>query len=371
MAFKIKGSIIVAVVIAAAISGWMYTGSIVIGGQSTGDGAKPIAEREHDKSSDLFKVRYVRVKPEPWLESLVVRGKTQATAVVSVRAQVSGVLEERLVNRGDTVKKGQLVCKVDAGARAAQLAQAQAQFAKAKADFDANSKLVSKGIVTTNKLKTMKASLDAANAGIVLAKLDLERSSIRANASGIVQDPVAQVGDMLSVASTCVTLVQSDPMKFSGQVSERDIDKIKTGTIANVKLISGTNVTGKVRYISPSSDNATRTFLIEIDIPNGKGAIRDGVTARAEIKLPPTTAYRLSPSWVTLSDNGDIGVRTLTPQDKVTFVKIEIVAQTKTGFWVLGLEPDMRVISLGQEYVIEGEKVEPVADALQTAGVSQ
>lgn len=371
MAFKIKGSHIVAIVIAAGISGWMYTGSIVIGGQTSGDGAPPIAEREAEKSKKLFKVRFVEVMPEQREAELLVRGKTKASAVVSVKAQVSGILEKRLVSKGDKVSAGQLVCKVDIGARAAQLSQAQAQLAKAKIDFDANSQLVKKGIVSKNVLKTMQASLDAANASIVQAKLNMDRSGIRANAAGIVQDPIAQVGDMLNVGGTCVTLIQADPIKFSGQVSEREIDNVNVGAEASINLASGKLVNGQVNYIAPSADSATRTFLIEIDIENADGAIRDGITARAEIKLKPVMAYRLSPSWITLADNGQIGVRSLTENDEVKFVAVKLIAQSKTGFWVAGLNPGDRIISLGQEYVVDGEIVEAVADNLKTAGIKR
>ncbi len=368
MSFKIKGSHIVALAIAAGIGGWMYTGEIVIGGQSDGNHALPIAEREAKRSSELFKVRYVSVQPELRTEEIIVRGRTQAQAVVSVRPQVSGVLLERLVSRGDKVTKGQIVCKIDAGARKAQLSRAQAQLAKARVDFESNSKLVAKGIVSKNRLKTMQASLDSAAAEIRQAMLNLERSDVRATASGTVQDPIAEIGDMLSVGGICVTLVQSDPMKFSGQISERDIDKVTIGNKSIVKLIGGREIEGNVRYISPSADAKTRTFLTEIELPNPDGQIRDGITARAHVVLPAIEAYRLSPAWITLSEDGKIGVRVVNKDQIVKFVEVKLIAQTNSGFWVLGLSPGARVISLGQEYVIENEKVEASADVLHTAG---
>ena len=367
MAFNIKGSHIIAVVITAGIAGWLYTGSIVVGGNSSQDETATIAKREAKRSAQLFKVRYSIVRPEQWREKLIVRGQTKASAIVSVRAQVSGTLMERLVEKGDRVEKNQLVCRVDVGARTAHLARSQAQLAKALADHEANSKLVAKGIVSQNRLKTMRASLDVAKAAIVEAKLNLERSDIRANASGIVQDPIAEVGEMLDVGTACITLVQSDPIKFTGQISERDINKVKIGAQATIELVTKKTVTGNVRFISPSADASTRTFLTEIDIPNSDGNIRDGMTARAQIKLPFVEAYRISPSWITLSDEGEIGVRTVDDQSIVNFVEVNIVAQTNNGFWVGGLEPGARIITLGQEYVVKGEKVEAVADILNTA----
>ncbi|MCP4071272.1 MAG: efflux RND transporter periplasmic adaptor subunit [Hyphomicrobiales bacterium] len=371
MAFKIKGSHIVAIVIAAGVSGWMYTGSSVVGGQPPKEGVTPIVKREAERSSKLFRVRYVSINPEPWLDKLTVHGQTKASAVVSVRAQVSGILINRLVNKGDHVSKNQIVCKIDPGARTALLAKFQARLAKVEADHTANSTLVEKGIVSKNLLKTMKASLDAAKAEIKEARLKLERSDIRANASGIVQDPVAEVGDMLSIGSPCVTLVQSDPIKFTGQISERDIAIVRVGASASIELISGKVVSGVVRYISPSADTNTRTFLTEIEIPNTNGRIRVGMTARAKIKLPTIDAYRISPSWITLSDDGKVGVRTIDENSIVDFAPIKIVDQTKNAFWVQGLQPGSKIISLGQEYVIAGEKVEAVVETVNSEGIKQ
>ena len=365
MAFKIKGSHLFAFAIAASIGAWMYTGDIVVGGESKGEDTNTIVERETKRSAKLFKVRYVVVMPEQRLEELVVHGKTKASAIVPVRAQVAGTLEQRLVKRGDSVTKGQLVCKVDAGARAAKFSQAQAQIAKATADYEANAKLVKKGIVSKNLLKTMQASLDAAKALAAEAELNLKRSDIHASASGIVQDPIAEVGDILNPGSACITLLQANPMKFSGQISERDIDKIEVGAKAAVELVNGKNIEGKVHYVSPSADANTRTFLSEIEIANDDLSIRDGMTARARIKLQPVDAYRLSPSWIALSDEGEIGVRTINDEDRVKFVEVKLIAQTKSGYWVLGLKPGTKVISLGQEYVIDNEKIIPVADKLK------
>ena len=371
MAFKIKGSHIIAFAIAAGISAWMYTGAIVVGGQPPEGGSIPINEREAKRSSELFKVRIVMVSPESWRDRLVVRGQTKATAIVPVRAQVNGILLERLVNKGDQVAKNQIVCKIDVGSRAAHLARVQAQFTKAEADHTANSKLVEKGIVSRNMLNTMKASLDAAKAEISEAKLKLERSDIRANAAGVVQDPIAEVGDMLSVGSACVTLVQSDPIKFTGQISETDIDKFEIGADAEIELVSGKFVTGKVHYISPSADSKTRTFLTEIEIPNKDRKIRDGMTARAKINLPKVNAYRISPGWITLSDEGAIGVRVVDKNSIVQFVPIKIISQKKDAFWVQGLESGSQVISLGQEFVLAGEKVIAIPEPRNTAGIVQ
>lgn len=364
----IRFSHIIAIGLAAGIAGWMYTGQVIIGGQSDSDEATPtIVERETERSGAIVKVKYVTVAPQQRTATVLVRGRTQANATVPVRSQVSGILKERLVSKGQTVQKGDVVCVVDEGPRAAQLAQAQAQMAKAQIDFDANSKLAKKGFAAQTKLASMKAALDSAKAGLRNAELQLEYTRIKANASGTVQDPVAQAGDMLSIGASCVTLIQSDPMKFVGQVSERDIHKFGIDATADVSFVGGENVKGRVTYIAPSADASTRTFLTEITIPNPTGAIRDGLTAQAIIKLEPISAYRLSPSWLTLADDGTLGVRTVDSDSIVGFSPLTIIAQGADGLWVNGLKPGTQVISFGQEYVVAGEKVDAVEQEFETS----
>lgn len=372
MAFRIKASHVIAAAIVAAVAGWMYTGEVVIGGQSAdGEGVKPIAEREAERSAETFRVRYVPVQPEQRFEEVLVRGRTQADAIVPVRAQVSGTLEQRLVDKGSRVEEGQLVCVIDRGAREADLAQSKALLVQAQGDFDAHKALADKGFTAQTKLNSVKAALDAARAAVVRDELELERTEVRASAAGIVQDPIAEVGDVMTVGATCITLINSNPMLFVGQVSERDVGRFDVGAGASITLITGRQFEGEVRYIAPSSDPKTRTFLTEIEIPNRDGDIRDGLTAQARIKLPPIAAYRISPAWLTLADTGQVGVRAVDDDNIVRFIPVQILAQTNKGFWITGIEPGTRVITLGQEFVVEGTTVEPVLETAALAGAEQ
>ncbi|MFK7902342.1 MAG: efflux RND transporter periplasmic adaptor subunit, partial [Nitratireductor sp.] len=94
MKFKNSGSILIAILLAVGVGVWMYTGDIVIGGQSeTGDAAVPIASREAEKDTQLFKVRYVSVNSQVRQDFVTIRGRTKADAIITLRAETSGILE--------------------------------------------------------------------------------------------------------------------------------------------------------------------------------------------------------------------------------------------------------------------------------------
>ncbi len=84
------------------------------------------------------------------------------------------------------------------------------------------------------------------------------------------------------------------------------------------------------------------------------------MTAEAAIPVAAMTVHRLSPGVLTLDDDGAVGVRTVDPDNRVVFMPVSIAMQDAEGFWVTGLPETVTVITVGQEYVSDGQLVEPV-----------
>jgi multidrug efflux system membrane fusion protein len=366
---KIKGSQLVALAILGAIGGWMLAGDLIIGGQANPD-AQTIVEREAERSEDAFRVRYMTVSPAERQEILAVRGRTIANNSISVRAETGGRVEDVRVAKGQEVAAGDLLCVIDDGVRGTSIAQAEAALEQAQADFGANDQLLQRGFVTRSRMRQLQTALDSAKANLAAAKQDMTRTEIRTTIAGTVTEPLADVGDHLSPSSICATVVQLDPVKFTGQVSEQKIGEVSLGMPSIVQLVDERRVTGKIAFISPVADERTRTFGIEVLLPNPDRSIREGITATAAVPLQATQAFRLVPSWLTLADDGEIGVRVVGEGDAVAFKPIKIVAQEDAIVWATGLEDGDRVITLGQNYVSSGQTVIPVPDedaAAQTA----
>ena len=301
---QLRGSHLVSFAILAAIGGWMFTGNLILGGQGDGS-AEPIAEREAKRVTEAFRVRITELQPTERVANLTIRGRTQADARVSVRAETGGNVEQRLGKRGDKVAAGDLLCVIDQGIRNTTMQQAQARFDQAKADYEATESLVERGFATRSRLRELRSALNAAEASLAAANQEMSRTEVRATAAGQVQDPMAEVGDNLAPGGVCVTLLDTDPMLFAGQVPEASILAVKEGMKATVELVGSAQVDGTVRYIAPAADASTRTFGIEVAIDNAEGIIRDGLTAEAVIPLAPTQAYKLESAWLTRADDGE------------------------------------------------------------------
>lgn len=386
----------VAFLLIVIVGVWMASGSLVQGGQGEGNGERAILDvlelpqdsgiratleqiglvSKIEDETDIAEIAVEEPAVEPEVFQSVrtrtyvaqdlpltvsLRGNTKASATVSIRAETTGILKSRHVDKGDRVKAGDLLCEIDHGTRKAQLAQAEASLAKAELDYSSNKTLREKGLSPANSGRQFEAALEAARAALDSSKAELDRTIIRSQAAGIVQDPLAEPGDMLSAGAVCVTLVQLDPILFAGDIPEARINAAALGLPVTVKTITGQEVVGTLSYVSPSSNPATRAFPVEVQIENKDYSIRAGLTAEAIAVLGTTKAHFVPQSVLTLDSEGTIGVRAVA-NESVAFHAVQILRDTTEGIWVTGLPDNVDIITFGQEYVIAGQKV--VADNL-------
>ena len=366
---KIRFSHILALGVTAGVAGWMWTGTYVEGGRADAANATPPpAERQQEANAQAFRVSVTDLVAEPRQSTLIIRGRTEAEARVAVRAETSGRVAERRVREGQRIAKGDVMCVLDRGAREAQVMEAKAQLAQAQLDHAAASSLNEKGFAAQTRVAALKASLDAATARLKEQELELSRTIIEAPIAGIVESPMVETGTILAIGHVCATLINPDPVVAIGQVSERQVNALKIGQSATVALVGEDEVaSGEVRYIALAADPATRTFRVEIEIRNPDGAIRDGVTATARVPLSSGLAHRISAGILTLADDGTVGIRAVDAQNRVTFHPVDILGGDTKGLWVSGLPERLTAIVVGQDYVIEGQTVEPVRATVEAA----
>jgi multidrug efflux system membrane fusion protein len=174
----------------------------------------------------------------------------------------------------------------------------------------------------------------------------------------------AELGGSLASGATVATILSLDPILARGEVSERDLAHVKPGDRARVRLVNGEEADGTIRYISRDATPATRTFRVEVAVPNGDFRIPSGMTAEVTLLGQPVEATVLPRSVVTLSNQGDLGIRAVDADDKVVFFPIDLVDDTPRGLVLGGIPAGMRIIVAGQELISEGDIVNPVeADA--------
>lgn len=322
--------------------------------------ALTIAERREATGEGETRLRSVRTETfvmRPMELEVPLRGRTQASASVDVVAETSGVVNTVHVTKGQRVEANALICTLDQGTRAAAVRQAEAALAQAQSQFDTNARLREQGIAPANSGLPLEAALTAARAALDNARAELDRTEVRTQVAGVVQDPLATPGQLLGPQAPCARVVELDPMLFVGAIPEARIGLARTGLTATIETVTGQTAEGTVSYIAATADNATRSFPVEVSIPNADGEIRDGLTAEATVSLGTVPAHLLPQSILTLDDDGVLGVRAVSA-GVVEFYPVTILRDTREGMWVSGLPPRVDIITVGQDFVKAGQKVE-------------
>ncbi|WP_136635734.1 efflux RND transporter periplasmic adaptor subunit [Pseudooceanicola onchidii] len=332
--------------------------------------------------------------------AVILRGQTAAARSVELRSETSGTVVSTPIRKGAEVQADDLLCAIDPGTREDSLAEAEARLAEAVASVpsaearveeakarlseaeinqNASDRLKESGFASDTRvassqattraaeaalaqaesgLATTQAAIRSAEAAVASATRELDRTKMHAPFGGLLEHDTAELGSLLQTGGTCATIIQLDPIKLVGFIPETEINRVETGARAGARLTaSAKELTGVVTFLSRSADPQTRTFRVEIEVPNPDLAIRDGQTAEILIAAPGAKAHLLPQSALTLNDDGALGVRTVEGAT-AGFAPVKILRDTVEGVWVTGLPDTAQVIVIGQDYVIAGVPVE-------------
>jgi multidrug efflux system membrane fusion protein len=341
-----------------------YVGSGAFGGtpKAKPDNDKPgtqagAAGKPAQKEADIPTVRVRTILSEVRKQDHVLRGQTEALRKVIVKAETAGKVAAIRADRGARVKSGDTICELNVDERSAMLKQARAVMKQRQLEYDASRQLKDKGFRSETALAGDQAQFEAAKAQVERMEKELDDTKLRAPFDGVVDARMADIGDYLAPGQPCAMVIDQDPFLIVGQASEKDVGAIHKGDAGWANLVTGEHVQGKVRFVSKSSDTATRTFRVELEIPNKDGAIRDGVTAEMHVTGETVEAHRVSPAILSLDEKGAIGVRIVDDGHKVRWAPVKIVADTADGVWISGLPKSVMIITVGQDFVSPGQDV--------------
>jgi multidrug efflux system membrane fusion protein len=314
-----------------------------------------------------FRVAVTEVQIVPHSRKLVLSGRTEADKKVTVAARTNGIITEIRVRRGDHVKKGDVIAVLSDEARDAQVDRARALLEQKRREREARQQLIEKGTLPRLNLLDLEAQEKAAEATLAAAIAERDRGLVIAPWPGIVNSVPAEIGQSMAGAvpanqgAEIAQILALDPIIAVVEVSERKLGGLKVGTDAEIRLVTGKTAAGKVRFISRSASQTTRTYRVDVEAQNPNGLIPDGITVEVAISLEPAPAARVPRSALIFSSGGELGVRVVKDNNSVDFVPVTIVEDEQQNMWVAGLQDRMRLIVQGQDFVREGQIVEAVA----------
>lgn len=369
---------------------------------ATGAGTGESAQSQ----TETMRVVVQRSKARDVDSAVIVRGRTEADRIVELRAETSGLVISQPLRKGAFVDQGDELCQLDPAARQATVQEARARLAEAKsrvpeakarveearaqleeAEINRNAaeNLVTDGFASqtrvaatraavssaqaavqsaTSGLEAARAGIESARAAVASAEKEIDRLSITAPFSGVLETDTAEIGSLLQPGALCATVLQLDPITLVGFVSEMQVARVEYDAPATARTTSGSEVEGTVSFLSRAADDTTRTFRVEVRVPNPDLGLRDGETAEIRISAEGKAAHLLPQSALTLNDEGTLGLRLVDAETRAQFVPVTVLRDTPNGVWLTGLPETADVIVIGQEYVSDGVPVRPVYQEL-------
>jgi multidrug efflux system membrane fusion protein len=291
---------------------------------------------------------------------VAVTGRSEAVRRVDIKTEIAGQIVAIVAEKGAVVKEGDVIARVDERDRRARLAESRERVRQREIEYNAARELEEKGFNSKVKLASVRADLEAARAELRKTEIDLANTEIKAPFDGVIAEQRIEVGNYVEIGTVAFSIVDLDPIELAGYVTEKQVIAIAPGSPVRARLLNGIELEGTLTYIAPTADPATRTFRIEIAVPNPDMAVLEGLTATLRLPVREAMAHRISPSILTLDDTGRIGVKIVNAENRVEFAPVVIVSDEPEHMWITNLPDKVRLITVGQDYVVPGQAVDPV-----------
>jgi len=335
----------------------------------TGESAPPTSA-----ARPALTVRLIVPQTEDWPLVLPANGNVVAWQEAVISAEIANyrIIEVR-AQVGDSVRKGQVLARIDSDSVASELAEARASVAEldasaaeARGNAERAKELRAKGFYSSQlnaqyqtAQHTAQARLEAAHARQQGVDLKMSKTAVLAPDDGVISARSATVGSLTQPGQELFRLIRGGRLEWRAEVPSVDLGKVHAGVVAILTAPSGETVRGKVRAVSPSVDAQTRNGLVYADLPVST-AIRAGMFARGEFELARSPALTL-PQTAVVQREGFAYVFRMEGEDRVAQAKVTLGRRVGERVEIVaGLAPTARVVAAGAGFLADGDVVKVV-----------
>lgn len=236
-------------------------------------------------TSGRVAVRTMILEARPFEETLEVTGRLLPWKDVVISSEIGGLVREIGFEKGDWVEQGSVLARIGDDLMESQLAQARADLMAAEANFVKTSKLFERQAIPQQDLVKTTSQRDRAAAVVRERELRLERAILRAPISGRATERLIERGEVVAPGTQITTLQQVARLKVQAAVPDTEVSWLKTGRDASVHIDAYPNrsFSAHLYYIAPATNAVTRSFTIELSLPNPDGALLPGMFGRVRL----------------------------------------------------------------------------------------
>lgn len=352
-----RSPFVIALLFTLALIGWLASRPIqelLAGGGEQAAARTPAAATAE---APRMSVQALLSTAVPVAPELVVNGRTAPARSVQIKAETSGRVVATPIPEGALVEAEAVIVRLDLRDRESRVRQREAWLAQRELEYEAARKLGAKQFQGEIQVAQARAELETVRADLHEARLDLARIAIKAPFGGVLEQRLVEVGDFVDLGEPVAEIIEQDPFLVVGDAPETLVAHFQPGEPGTAELADGRAVEGRVRYVASLADPATRTFRVELEVPNPAGRFPAGMSARIVVREPEVRAHRISAAALVLADDGQVGIKTVDDQDVVRFHPARIVKAETEAVWLGGLPERLRVIVTGAGFVADGERV--------------
>lgn len=323
-------------------------------------------------------VRLVTLNENQVLPQLVLSGEVRARVESRLGFRVPGKIEARLVELGQTVKKGDSLARLEPsgeqlGVRAAEarLASAKAEQGLAKSELKRIAELNQKGFVSPTEYERYKITVDNANAAVQQAQADvnlsrnqLDYTHLKADQEGVVVAVLADVGEVVPAGQPVLHIAQQDELEIVTHIPEAKL-QIAKGAKATLSVYTHPedSFEGELRELARSADPVTRMYEARYRIIEPGDFITLGQTATVQLHLNQEAQGLVVPMTALINHDQHHSVWVFNPdQQQVTAQAVEVLGFAQGNALIAGIEAGTQVVTAGVHVLTEGQTVRPMAE---------
>lgn len=283
----------------------------------------------------------------------------EAEKNVDIVSQTTGLVTGLLVEEGDSVRKGQVLLKIDDREAKATYNSSLATFEERKRQWDRAQETFEKRIVSKELYEQARYNYAKADSDLQSARLRLEYTTVRAPFGGIITERAVHSGSMLSINQRLFKIVDIDPLLAKIHLPERELSKVRNGQPATLNLEAYPEKEFKafIKMINPVVDPASGTFKVTLEMSGGSDLLRPGLFASVFLVTQTRNDTLLIPKQALLLES---------EHDTVFIVdgKFAYTREVSIGFRddkhieiLEGIEESQYIVVVGQDGINSGTEV--------------
>jgi len=315
--------------------------------------------RQTKKTRALTNVVAMEMLPGPVVEKISLPGIAKPWISLTVMSEVKGKIVDKRATEGSRVKKGDILAVIDTRDYQYNYTSTLASFETAQTNEKRFKALSKKQFITQTQLDEAEARVKTTRAAMDLAKLNLERCTIRSPMAGVVDRMHIEYGDFMDTGNPVASILYMDRLKVEVGIPESDVAAVRKLNTFKMKFdaLNGKSVTGTYHYLYKTTDSMARLYNLEIKVDNPDLSILPDMFARVTIVKNQAPDGLAVPIYALVTQDRKTG---LFVENKGEVAFRPVTTGFQDGWRILvaeGLTPGERVVVVGHRLIEDGEKV--------------